>query len=409
MATYQGGDISIAPFLQGVGNFLIAKQQEAEQELKAERDRADKLFAEMQATATKINPAGALSSDQPIIMKYYDEDIKGNIIRANIARQKGDNKSYLEHIAKANEATIKVTQLIGDSKAKAKAASDFFSKFKPEEWEEGVVEEFNKWLSKPVTESGGIDAIMTNPKFQRRIDDSKVGADIDKMFNDLFKNYGKFKEVKKLSTTTAGGRPMDKVADIVEINKDLFYEGLLNMFSTPKGKAYYTRMGYGASPEEAALNLTAQYEQGGRFSRQDSRRDVRYDAPRQVSHSEGLATQRQRMVQGIINGEATYINQLIGAISAGTSFGGNQPKVEHDGKTIKIYKPLSTDGNKINWKLEASINLDDPIEKIATHLNSLINKATGENVSINALLTEGGKPRGPEVEFEKGTKKGILD
>lgn len=303
---YQGGDISIFPYLQGIGNVLIANQQRAQAQQQAERERADKLYDEVQKLSTKVNPAGILAADYDDFMNIYQQDIKQNMIDAMMARQAGDTREYTKKIAAANEGIANANYLIGRSKARSEEYLTFQQSFNPEDYSDETGPLLSKLIETPTSRLGVNDTLVGNPAFMRKIDTSKVQGDIDGILKQLYDTSA------KLSGTNATRSQGGNVLEFEEsVDKDAFAQSLEYRFaSDPAFKAFARENNLGATPEEAAINITALYEQQGRFTRTEGRQFVRDRAPSSSSGGNSRSTQVER--NGIqYDYEIPFVNSSI--------------------------------------------------------------------------------------------------
>src|SRR5690606_27468494 len=153
-----------------------------------------------------------------------------------------------------------------------------------------------------------------NPAFMRRINTSKVPTQIDNMLKELFNTSASLSGTK--TTRVPGGNILEFKESV---DKDAFAEALrLRFASDPAFKAFARENNLGATPEEAAINITALYEQGGRFNRTDDKQFVR---DRESSSGSGRgtdaqreATYRQQHIAGLFNREPWAVADLIGAM-----------------------------------------------------------------------------------------------
>lgn len=268
---YQGGDISIFPYLQGIGNVLIANQQRAQAQQQAEKERADKLYDEVQKLSTKVNPAGILAADYDDFMNIYQKDIKQNMIDAMMARQAGNTQEYTKKIAAANEGIANANYLIGRSKARSEEYLKFQQSFNPEDYSDETAPLLSKLIETPTSRLGVNDTLVGNPAFMRKINTSKVQGDIEGILKQLYDTSARLSGTKP--TRTQGGSVLEFEESV---DKDAFAQSLEYRFaSDPAFKAFARENNLGDTPEEAAINITALYEQQGRFTRTEGRQFVR--------------------------------------------------------------------------------------------------------------------------------------
>src|SRR5690606_35772635 len=151
----------------------------------------------------------------------------------------------------------------------------------------------------------------------------------------------------------------------------------------------------GDTPEEAAINITALYEQQGRFNRTEGRQFVRDRAPSsgRGTDAQREATYRQQHIAGLFNREPWAVADLIGAMGPGIDEN-FQTKVEYspDGRYLTIERPMQMDdrGN-VRFDIKETIDLTSPTAETA--LNRILSMVTGQNVTPGAYRTEGGRPR----------------
>src|SRR5690606_11231336 len=207
------------------------------------------------------NPDGLRSADYDIFLESYQSQIKQPMIDAMLARQNGDMKAYAQKMAEVNAGIGTVNSLISRSKQEAKFEYDLAEDIRrnPDRYSDSSTELYRKRISTPIN-SLTDDLGQGSNAWMRQVDTSKVQTDVDKILDDLYKTSGKLAGVNR-QRTTLGGRGADIVQFEEAVDKDAFAESLrLRFASDPAFKAFAQQNNLGATPEEAAINLTAIYE-----------------------------------------------------------------------------------------------------------------------------------------------------
>ena len=250
---YQGGDISFAPFLQGVTNVILANQQRAQQEEKAEQERADKLYDSVSSVAAKINPDGILPKDYEVVSQMYQSKIKNVMVDALLARQNGDMKTYSTKMAEANAGVGELNGYISKSKGWAKRLYDLSDHAlkNSDSYETSTGEYINGLLNKGANELQQSD--LDPQYFQRKIDTSKVSGEIGALFKGL-RDAEEGKGTVTSRRLTGGGRAGTEYLEKISVASEVAVGGILRRAETdPAWRQYLTtRFPDAQNLEEAA-------------------------------------------------------------------------------------------------------------------------------------------------------------
>lgn len=279
---YQGGEVSVAPYLQGITNVILANQQRAQQQAEKEAERADKIYDSITSEVAKVNPNGLRNADYEGFQAMYQEQIKAPMIDALLARQNGDMATYAKKMAEVNAGIGTVNSFISRSKQEAKFEYDLAEDIRknPDRYSDQSTGLYKTRVSTPLNNLSG-NLMQGSDAWIRQVDTSKVQGQVDDLLSDIFKTSGQLSGIKQ-QRTTVGGRGADIVQFEEAVDKDAFAEAARMRFaSDPAWRAYAEQNGLGSTPEEAAINLTALYESNGRFTRTDGRQIVRDQAPSQ--------------------------------------------------------------------------------------------------------------------------------
>jgi hypothetical protein len=402
---YQGGgDIVLTNYLQGIGNILIANQQKAQEEAKAEKQRADKLYADMQQTAAKINPSGILPSDYQDVMGKY-ETVRGVMVDAQVARQQGNMQEYAKKLSEANAAIGDLNYLIGRSKGRSEEYSKFQQGYNPENYSDKAVPELNRLLNTPTSRLKDSEVITGNPIFTRQVNTSKVPGQINELFKDLVSNEKRTgvgeQEQRRIGSGANAGT---QIRERFQVDQDTASLAILDRVSAdPAWRAFFTGKYPGMSLEEAvaAEVMQSSDELMGVFD-VASYRDR---APRQSSgggtDAQREATYRQQHIEALIQGEQWAVDDLVGIVTPGID--GSPAQVEYEGNTLTVRVPQLNSKGDITYVTEETVDLNSG--SAVAQLNRILSTYTGQNVSIGAARTQGGRPRGPLVDLNPNRRQ----
>lgn len=326
---YQGGnDIVLTPYLQSIGNILIANQQQAQAKAQAEQQRADKIYDSISAEAAKVNPDGLRSADYEGFQAMYQEQIKAPMIDALLARQNGDMATYAQKMAEVNAGIGTVNSFISRSKQESKFDYDLAEDIRknPDRYSDQSTELYRTRLATPTTALSG-NLQQGSEAWIRQVDTSKVQGQVDTILKDLFTTSGKLSGIDQ-QRAVIGGRGADVVQFEEAVEKDAFADAVRRRFSSdPAWRAFAEQNNLGATPEEAAINLTAAYEAAGRFQRTDGRQIVRDQAPSQSGGGSGTQAGVGDLVTGLDitygpNDASVRANRYVGLQSTNVPLAG---------------------------------------------------------------------------------------